>query len=285
MPDPSFILPLVFQSAVVPFVVALLALAVLGATRLRESAPPIAVMIGFIAAYFSIFHAQWSIVPVQALDWLPWIAVIGTAGALAGEQTHSAALRLAARLAIATVAACVVVWPALASFGLPKAAIAVLLTAGFISVAWTYLASAGASRPTSPVALAIIAGGAGLTLVLDSSQSIGQLSGALASTLAAYLAFNLGRARAEFSGAASGVTVLLLGALLANAHLYAGLSIGYVALLAGGLLADPVVEGINALRRRSSGAGARVAAVALTAVPVVTTIGLAVKAMQESGAY
>ena len=47
----------------------------------------------------------------------------------------------------------------------------------------------------------------------------------------ACLAFNVPRVRTAFSGAATGLTVLLLGTLLANSYFYAGLSIGYVLLL------------------------------------------------------
>jgi len=285
MPDPSFVLPLILQSAFVPFGLTLAVLVILGATRLRDSAAAIALTIGFVASYFAVFHAQWSFVPNQALDWMPWIAVLGTAGALATERACDARVRLVARLAMSIVTAGVVVWPALASVGPQKAMVALMTTAVFIWTAWTYLARATASRPTPPFVLAIVAGGTALTLVLDSSQSIGQLSGALASALVAFIAFNVPRLRTAFSGAAVGAAVLLLGALLANAYLYAGISIGYVALLAAGLLADPVVEWVNGLRQRSSGAGSWVTAAALTAIPVVATIGLAIKAMQEAGGY
>lgn len=285
MPDPSFVLPLILQSAVLPFGLALAVLAVLRATRWRDAAPAIALAAGFIASYFAVLHAQWSFAPKEALDWMPWIAVLGTAGAAATEVARHGGLRLLARLALSIATAGVIVWPALAGIGLQKAAITVLVAGVLICAAWTHLARAAECRPTPPYLLAIVTGGTALALMLDSSQSIGQLSGALASALAACIAFNLPRLRITFSGTATGIAVLLLGALLASAYLYAGFSLAYVALLAGGLLADPVVELVNRLRQRGGGAGSWVTAVVLAAIPVLTTIGLAIKTAQEAGGY
>lgn len=285
MAEASFFLPLLLQSAVVPFGAALAVLAGSRALRLGAAGPALAIAAGFASAYFAILHAQWSAVPKVALDWLPWIAVGALAGALAAERIGNAAIRAAARLALAAAVAALVVWPALASLGLPKALLSIAVTALVVCVAWSYLARAAATRPTPPLLLGVVAGGAGLALMLDSSQSIGQLSGALAFVLAARVAFNLPRARIPLSPAAAGVAVLLLGALLASAHIYADFPLAYVALLAGGLLADPVVEGLNRLRQRRSGAGAWVTATLLAAFPVMLTIGLAVKAAADSGGY
>ena len=285
MIEPSFFLPLVLQSAVIPFGVALAVLAGARALRLGTAGPALAIAAGFASAYFAILHAQWSVVPKVALDWLPWIALAALAGALAVERIANAAFRTAARLALAALVAAVVVWPALASLGLPKALLSIGVTAVAVCVAWSYLARAGAARPTPPLLLTVVAGGAGLALMLDSSQSIGQLSGALASVLAARVVFNLPRARIPLSPAAAGVAVLLMAALLASAHVYADFPLVYVALLAGGLVADPLVEGLNRLRQRRGGAGAWVAAAVLAAIPTMLTIGLALKAAADAGGY
>lgn len=285
MPDSSFFLPLVLQSALVPFAVALAVLALSRALRLGTTGAALAVAAGFVAAYFAVLNAQWSLLPKTALDWLPWIAVAAAAGAVATERIASAGLRVAARLALSLAVGAVVVWPALASLGLPKALLSAGMTGVLVCVAWTYMAHSAVRRPTPPLLLMVVAGGAGLALMLDSSQSIGQLSGALASVLAACVAFNLPRVRLAFSPAAAGVAVLVLGALLANAHVYAGFSLGYIALLAGGLLADPLVEGLNRLRRRTGGAGSWITAAVLTAIPTVVTIGLAAKAAADAGGY
>lgn len=285
MPDPSFVFPLILQSALVPFGLALAVLLALRPTRLSAAAPAIALAIGFVASYFASLHAQWSLVPHQALDWLPWIALFGALGALAVDAARHTGVRLLARLALSLLAAAVVVLPALAGIGPQKAALTIIVAGGLICAAWTYLARAAGTRPTPPLLLAVIAGGAGLALMLDSSQAIGQLSGALASALIACIAFNLPRVRSAFSGAAAGVAVLLLGTLLVSAYLYAEFSLVYVALLVGGLLADPIVEGVNRLRKRSSGIGSWLTAAVLTAIPVLATIGLAVKAMQAAGGY
>jgi hypothetical protein len=282
MPDPSFIIPLFLQSALLPFC---LTLALLFALRLNAVAV-IALAAGFIASYFAVLHAQWSLVPHQALDWMPAIAVLGALGALATENIKNAAARVIARLALSLAAAAVIAWPGLAGLGLQKTLLSVLLGAGLVCAAWTYLARAGQSRPTPPLLLMVVAGGAGMALMLDSSQAIGQLNGALASVLAACMVFQfLPRTRMVFSAAATGLAVLVLGALLLNAYLYAGFSLAYVALLAGGLLADPLVHAINRLRRRHDGAGSWTMATMLAAIPVLITIGLAIKTAQEAGGY
>ena len=285
MPDPSFVIPLFLQSALLPFAVALTALLVLRAPRLAPLAPLVALAAGFLASYVAVYHAQWSFAPHQSLDWLPWIVLFGAAGVVATENAAPTVLRHLARLTISLSCAALVAWPALASAGLPKAVLPVAATGGLMFAAWTYLSATVKQRPTPVLMLAVVAGGAALALMLDSSQLIGQLSGALATTLVACLAFNVPRVRTAFSGAATGLAVLLLGTLLANAYFYAGFSIAYVLLLVGGLLADPLVAGINRLRQRSDGVGAWATAGLLTAIPVLTTLGLAIRAAQESGGY
>ena len=285
MLDASFALPLIWQSALVPFGVTVASLAAVRALGLKAAAPAAAIAAGFVAAYFAVLHAQWSLVPQVAQDWLPWMALAGAGGAVAVENIRGGTARMAARFLISIALGALVVWPALASLGLQKAALSMAVMAVLVCAIWSYMARVTDHRPTPPLLLAVVAGGSGLALMLDSSQSLGQLSGALASALAACIAFNLRRLRAAFSPAATGVAVLMLGTLLANAHLYAGFSLGYVALLVGGLLADPLVAGINRLRRLDGNAGSWAAATVLTAIPVAVTIGLAVKAAQDAGGY
>ena len=244
-----------------------------------------AVAAGFLASYFATLQAQWSLVPKVALDWLPLIVVAGAAAAVGVENIRAAAGRRLGRLATSLAAAALVAWPALGSLGPTKTALAVLASGLLIAAAWSVEAHAAARRPTPPLLLAVVAGGAGLALMLDSSQSIGQLSGGLASALAACLAFNVPRRRVPFPPAAAGLAVLVLGVLLVNAHLYAGFSLGYVALLAAALAADPVWSLLRGAKAPGSEAAAWATAAVLTAIPVVATVGLAVKAVQDAGGY
>ncbi|MEO8118228.1 MAG: hypothetical protein ABI606_02760 [Rhodoferax sp.] len=286
MPNPSFIIPLFLQSALLPFVVALAALLMLRTPRLAKLAPLAAVSSGFLASYFAVYHAQWSFLPHQSLDWLPWIVLLGGVAVMATENAGQATMRHVGRLVISVGCAGLVAWPALASGGLSQAVLPIAATGLLIFAAWTYFSATVKQRPTPALVLPVVAGGSALALMLDASQLIGQLSGAVAITLVACVAFNVPRLRTAFSGAAAGMVVILLGMLLANAHFYAGFSLGYVLLLAGGLLADPVVTAIGRLRQRSDGGvGSWLMAGALAAVPVLTTIGLAVRAAQESGGY
>lgn len=284
MPNLSFVLPLVLQSALLPFAVALAVLAA-GRAWLGAAAAVAALAAGFLASYAATLHAQWSLVPKVALDWVPLIVVAGAAAAMLTERIGQTAARRLARLGVSLAAAALVVWPALEGFGAAKAALVTLAIGVLVALAWTVKAHAAARRPTPPLMLAVVAGGAGLALMLDSSQSIGQLSGGLASVLAACVAFNLPRVRAAFSPAAAGLAVLMLGVLLANAHLYAGFSLGYVALLALAVLADPLWALLRRARAEGNAVAGWATAAVLTAIPVVVTIGLAVKAAQDSGGY
>lgn len=285
MPDPSFVLPLFFQSALLPFVLALTALLVLRVPRLSELAPLVAVAAGFLASYFAVYHAQWSLLPHQSLDWLPWIVLLGSVGVVAAENTGRVMLRHLGRLALSLGCAALVAWPALAGAGLLKALLPIAVTGLLMFSAWTYLSAAVQKRSTPVLMLMVVAGGSALALMLDASQLIGQLNGALASTLVACLVFNLPRVRTAFSGAALGMAVIVLGTLLANAYFYAGFSLIYVLLLVGGLLADPLVAAVNRLRQRDGGVGSWLTVGALTALPVLATIGFAIRAAQESGGY
>lgn len=282
MPETSFFLPLLLKAAVVPFGVALAALAAGRAAGARAAAPVLAVAAGFLAAYFAILGAQWSPAPKQALDWLPWIAAGATVAAVFAEKIPAAAARIGARFVVSLVVGAIVVSSGIASFGLPKAALAAAVIAVAIAALWTLLARPAQGAATRPLLQAVVAGGAGLALMMDSAQSMGQLSGALAMTLAACVLFALPRIGVAFSAPAAGLAVLLFGTLLANAHLYAGFSLGYVALLAGALLIDPLLA---AMRRSASGGLPWVPAAVLTAIPVAVTVAMAVKAMQDSGGY
>jgi hypothetical protein len=280
MPETSFFLPLLLQSALVPFGVALAVLAAGRAARLEGSAPVLALAAGFMASYFATLHAQWSLLPKVALDWLPWVAVAGALAALATEKLASAGGRVTARLLVALGMGALVVYPALGSLGPAKAVSIAAIAAILVALAWSAKARPAQAPAIRPLLLAVVAGGTGLALMLDSSQAIGQLSGALAMTLAACMLFALPRFGVAFIPAATGLAVLLLGALLANAHVYADFPLGYVALLIAGLLVDPVLA---ALRR--TGGLPLIPAAVLTAIPVLVTVTLAVKAAQDHGGY
>ncbi len=284
MPDSSFFLPLVLQSAVVPLLVALALLAIVRAAWPKAAALS-ALAGGFLASYGATLHAQWSLVPHAALDWLPWLVVAGAVAAASVERIGAPVARCAARLVTGLALGAIVVWPALASLGAAKAALAIVVIGLLVALAWTCMARPARGAVTRPLLLAVVAGGTALTLMLDSSQSIGQLSGALASVLAACIVFGLPRLRVAFTPAAAGLAVLVLAALLANAQLYAGFSLGYVALLLVALVADPVVAALNRLRRPGADGPGWFPAAVLTALPVVVTIALAVKAAHDSGGY
>jgi hypothetical protein len=285
MPESSLVLQLLWQSALVPAIVALALLAASRALRLNAVAAVAAVTAAFIASYFATLHAQWSLVPHVTLDWMPWIAVGAAAAALAVEHASGTVRRLALRLAVGVVVAGVTVWGAVGSLGASKAIAVAVIAAMLIAAVWTALAQTAEGGARRPVLLAVVAGGTGLSLMLDSSQQIGQLSGALAVALGACMLVNLPRTRVPFPPAASGAAAVVLGALITNAYVYAGFSLGYVALLTVALLADAVLAGATRMRGRATDPRSWIPAAVLTVVPVLATVALVLKAAQEHGGY
>jgi hypothetical protein len=284
MPESSLVLQLVWQSVLVPAIVALALLAVTRTPRLRAVGAVVAMAAAFIASYFATLHGQWSLVPHVALDWMPWIAVAAAAGALAVERT-SGATRLALRLALGLVAGLFVAWGAVGSLGAAKALAAVAVAGVLIAVVWSASGAAAEGGARKPLLLAVVAGGTGLSLMLDSSQQIGQLSGALATVLGACMLVNLSRTSVDFPPAASGAATVLLGALILLAYLYAGFSLGYVALLVIALLADALLAAGMRLRGGKQRPRSWIPAAVLTVIPVAVTIAMVLKTAQEHGGY
>ena len=269
MPDPSFVFPLLLQSILIPAVVCAAVLLLCGRDRPGWPAP-VAIAAGFLASMIATYHAQWSFPPHQALDWMPLVLALALC-AIGVERRGAWWLRLL----LSALTAAVVAWPALGSAGAAKTIATVAGMAVLMTGAWTALASA-AQRPAAPVALTLAAGGAGLALMIDASQLLGQLCGGLGVAIAVC---GLLRLRGGFGRAAVGASVLLLGAMLGYAGIYAGFGMPMVALLLAAVLAEPL---LTALRRQPA---PTLAAVVLTMVPVLAAVGLAVKAMQDSGGY
>jgi hypothetical protein len=186
---------------------------------------------------------------------------------------------------VGLVAAGIVAWGALGSLGIAKAAVSVVLAAVLITFVWSAFATAKDGGARSPLLLAVVAGGTGLSLMLDSSQQIGQLCGALAVALACCMLFNVPKTRVAFPPAAAGTATVLLGALILNAHLYAGFSLGYVALLVIALLADALLAAGIRLRGRDLHPSSWIPSAVLTVIPVLATLALVLKAAQEHGGY
>ena len=271
MPDPSFVFPLLLQSVLIPAVVCATVLLLCGRGRPGWPAPA-AIAAGFLASMAATYHAQWSFPPHQALDWMPLVLALAL-GAAAVERRGAWWLRLL----LSALTAAVVAWPALGSAGAARTIATVAGMAVLMTVAWSALAAAS-QRPAAPLALTLAAGGAGLALMIDASQLLGQLCGGLGVAIAVCGLLRL-RGSGGFGGAAVGASVLLLGAMLGYAGIYAGFGMPMVALLLAALLAEPL---LTALRRQPA---PTLAAVVLTMVPVLAAVGLAVKAMQDSGGY
>lgn len=282
--SPSFILPLVLQSALLPFGVALAILAAMRRLDRPELGAALAVPLALLASYFAI-HRQWSPLPQQALDWLPWIGLLAVAAALGAGRLSQAWARAVLRLATGCVAAAMSLAPILMNVEPVRLFAVVVLTGVLLVVAWTVLGSSAASAHASALVLAIVAGGAGLTLMIDASQSLGQLNGALAMACTACFVFALVARRTAFDQAAAGIALVLLAALLVNAHVYAGFSLMYVTLLLAGLAGGAVPVVLRAFGKNEAGIMACIGVALVAGIPVLAAIGLVLKAAQESGGY
>ena len=276
MPDPSFILPLLLQSALVPAATAAILVLLLSADH-RTWPAPLGIAAGLLASYIATYHAQWTFPPHQALDWLPLVLAVALGAIAVGRQDRARALPV--RLLLALMVSGIVAWPALGSAGMLKTLLLVVIAAMLITAAWTALAAPAPSEksPAAALVLASVASGGGLALMIDASQLLGQLCGALG---VAVLVCGLLRRRPQgMTPAAVGVATLLLGAMLAYAHIYAGFGLLMVLLLTSGLLAGALAI------RLVPGPRAWLAALVASAMPVLAVVGLAIKAMQDSGGY
>jgi hypothetical protein len=279
------VMAMLWQTALLPLLAALAVLAVCRVAGLRTQSALLAVAGGVLASYAAAQHAQWSPVPKVALDWLPWIVVVGAIVTPRVEGIAQALTRRGSRLVVSLVVGWLVVWPALNSFGIAKALAGAAVTGVLIALAWSARAHSAPGRQLEPLFLAVVAGGAGLAMLLDSSQSTGILGGALAAALGACMLFCLPRMGGVFSAAAAGLSMLVLGTLLAIAHFYAGFPLTYVALLTAALWVEPLLAAVVLARERPVTSAWQWAGAALTVLPVLATVALAVKAMRDSGAY
>jgi len=283
MPDTSFLIPLLLQSVLAPFAAAAVAAFALRRPVGRAAATALAIAAGFLAAYAATVQGAWSLSPQSAMDWQPWFVLAAVGGALLVDRAPAGARRFLARAALGVLLSFVVAWPAIGSLGAVKASVAALVAGIVIAAAWSVRTRGVFAGETHLLQLALIAGGAGLAMMLDSSQTPGRLAGSLAMALAACAV--VGRFRTPAGSAAVGTTLLVLGSLLLQAHVYAGFPLVYVALLVAATVADiapPLLanRGGSALTWR-----AKAASFALTLVPVMVVLGLVVKGMQDSGGY
>lgn len=283
MPDTSFLIPLLLQSVLAPFVAAAVVAVALRRSVGSTAATALAAAAGFLAAYAATVQGAGSLSPQSAMDWQPWIVLAAVGGALLVDRAPAGARLFFARALLGVLLSFVVVWPAVGSLGAAKASVAAVVAGVVIAAAWSVRTHGLFPGETPPLQLAVIAGGAGLAMMLDSSQTPGRLAGSFAMALAACAV--VGRLRTPAGSAAVGTTLLVLGTLLLQAHVYAGFPLVYVALLVAATIAD-VAPALLASRSRTAITWrAKAASFALTLVPVVVVVGLAVKGMQDSGGY
>lgn len=282
--SPSFFLPLLLKSALLPFAVALTVLVLARASARGALALSAALLAGLLSAFFAI-HPQWSPWPAQALDWLPWIGLLGLGGACAVERLGMAASRHLARAALGAAVALLTLSPIFSSAGAVRVLVLAAACALVVALAWALLAPRRAGNGPAALSLLIVAGGAGVMLMIDASQSLGQLSGALAMTCAAALLVLLWRPGLVFDGTAVGTALLLLVAILLNAHVYAGFALVYLALLLAGLAGAALPAWLEKRGRTPAVGFAYAACAVASGLPVLVGLALVLKSAQDSGGY
>lgn len=282
--SPSFFLPLVLQGALLPFAVALAILLALRKPGSRSFAAPLAVLAATLASY-AFIHPQWSLLPRQALDWLPWTAAAAVAGAVVVDRLAGVWARAVLPVALGCTVALMTMAPILASTGPGRLAVISMLVGLSVLLMWTGLARWGGGGGAPSLAIAVVAGAAGLMLMIDASQSLGQLHGALAMACAACFGYGTIRRRSVFGSPGIGVALLVLAALLVNAYVYAGFSLIYVALLVAGLAGGMVPRLLRAFGKSDAGWAALVGTALAAGIPVLVGLSLVLKAAQDSGGY
>ncbi len=277
MPDPGPILLGVIASALTAGVV-LLAGRLLGAHRAPAPAPGsiegLALSLGYAAGHPAA--AGWpSLPPLEAADWLFWLALATAAGSLALAYLPRRAIWIPRALLAAAVPA-LVLWPLRggADWLVPLAAAGIAAAA---AAAWGMtLDRVALRRPGAslPLILTVAAATTAVALLRSGSLRLAQLAGALAASLGAVLVLSLGASppRSLAGGGLLTAGTVFFGLWLAGWG-YADLPAASAALLALSPIAAWALEEMGAVRRLGPRSSALVL-LAAAAVPLAVALVL-----------
>lgn len=211
-------------------------------------------------------------------DRIPWIAlgalILGGLEALWPPPAWS---RIENRLIFAALAVLVMLGPAVQETWATKETMGWLSALGLvIVVAWASLEGLASRSRGVAFALPLIAmtGGAGAVMLLSGSLVMGQLGGALTAALAAAWVVSWWAPPLELGRGSLPVLVLILSALVLEAHVYASLTTVGAALVASSTLA-PWVTRIGPIARLAPWKAA-IIGVVLVLIPIGVAAGLAI---------
>lgn len=251
----------------------------LGALR-RMLSPRTMLPIGALtisAAMLTAYHliyGKFTVPPIQALDWLP-VLIAATLPVFAMDDLSyfGKGLRFGLQTAIVILAAVLLLQPVLGQLPIVHAASILIAVSSLWLAAWVYFDHHARDNANSGMTLLIVSAGTAIVSVLTGSTLLGQLGGALAAVLGAWLLWNWPRPRVLLGHAGTAVAVMTLGSILLVGRFYSATPLRINALLLVALAANvPVTFILRRYRRNPDGA----LAVVLTGMATLLPIALAV---------
>ncbi len=240
--------------------------------------------VGFAVGFFAIVGFT-RFPPVNVLHWAPYLAVIAAFASLVGAIFGRKGALAAAALTV-VVSLWLILKPVAGSL-LSAAFAKWLLIAGLpwllLILAWRW-AVAGERRPEAGLTMVLAATAASLVSALDGTALIGQLGGVLAASCGALYLANLLIVKDRQGSVANAVFLILFGALLLNAYVYAEIS--WIGVLLAYLTALSILLVKAPFWPRLSGLKQSLALAAVGAIPlVIALVYLLGKAAGEADDY
>lgn len=259
--------------AAIAFVLCRWATRRMGSERRDGVAVSIALALGYVAGHLAIAWPAFP--PLEVTDRLVWLAAVAVAGGLFASVTAPRAWpRWLPRLVLPALVIAAILGPIFHDTSQTWNGALWMLGLGVaLVVSWVNLDALSSRLPTTALGLplAMIAFGAAAALTLSGSIVLGQLSAALAASVAAVTVLDR---RATSLPDSAAVYSSILGALLLNGFVYSELPTAPSLLLSAAPLALWVTR-IGPIQRRRTWLVTLVA-LAVALVPVVVAVALSV---------
>lgn len=231
-----------------------------------------ALVAGFLLA-LRLIHGPIALPPADAVSWLVWLVpaafVVFALDDLAGFPGW---LRWAAQAAF-VVLACWLIFGALLQRDLAGNAASVGVGLVLWLAAWGYLDRLPQGR-FAALALTLVAAGNAIATAATGSVLLGQLSGALAAALGAWLLWRGWRADARLGHAGVAVGTVALGSLMLVGRVYAGTPVVLGLLLVGAIALDAALLAALSARRGPAAAARLALQTGALILPVALAVAL-----------
>jgi hypothetical protein len=248
-----------------------------------RAAAALAIGSGYIAGHAAI--ALPAFPPLEVTDRIPFLVAFATLlGFLDSVWPSPAWVRWENRLLLTALVLGAILGPVLANIGETRSEILWVAGLGVVLLAsWVNLDALAARLAPAPLALSllIITGGVGGVLLVSGSLILGQLGLALAAALAAVVVFSTRGPGLSLDRGGVPILTTIVGALLIDGHIYAGLPASAAFVLLPAPLAPWVCQ-LGPVRRASAWKGSALAVV-VTLIPVSVALGIALAASPDYG--